>query len=321
MDRREREKLYRKKILFVAGAHVTEIHSELYCPQCVKLSESEDMRAITAAIEDADIVYLYEVSAQKRNDLIIRCYTRNKCFYCTMDLADPVIGACKISRDYDSPVLCHDERAGLGVQEAIKRAADVLCSLLALVLLSPVMLIVALGIKAEDGGPVIYRQTRCTKGGRQFQIYKFRSMIPDAEHLSGAVLSNCKDPRLTRIGRILRNTKIDELPQLINIIKGDMSIVGPRPERPELIEEAVKNTPEFLLRMRVKAGLTGYAQVYGNYNTEFAEKLKWDLLYIENWSLLRDLKMILLTIPVTMRKENHEDHSKWEVDRAVLEER
>jgi lipopolysaccharide/colanic/teichoic acid biosynthesis glycosyltransferase len=188
----------------------------------------------------------------------------------------------------------------------VKRGFDIVCSAIALVLLSPLFLAAAIGIKAEDHGPVIYKQLRCTRDGREFWIYKFRSMVQNSEP-DGARLAENNDVRITKIGRYLRNSKIDELPQLINILKGDMSLVGPRPERPELIREIVKQVPEFSYRMKVKAGLTGYAQVQGNYQTSPLDKLKWDLIYINNYSLFLDFKIILMTPFVIFLQNNRED--------------
>ncbi|RHO31946.1 sugar transferase [Roseburia sp. AM16-25] len=153
----------------------------------------------------------------------------------------------------------------------------------------------------SDGGDVFYRQTRCTKDMRNFEIIKFRSMIMGAEEKSGPQIAGKKDERMTRVGYVLRKFKIDELPQLINIFRGDMSFVGPRPERPEIIAEIVEDVPEYTFRATVPAGLTGYAQVHGDYHTEFLDKLKWDLMYIENHSLMLDLKIILMTVPVVLR--------------------
>lgn len=172
-------------------------------------------------------------------------------------------------------------------------------------ILSPVYLITALAIKIYDGGPALYSQVRLTEGHREFKIYKFRSMIVDAEK-HGARLAAQNDNRITPIGKIIRATRLDELPQLFNILKGDMSIVGPRPERPEIEEKYLKELPEFGLRLRVKAGLTGYAQVFGKYNTTPEDKLKLDLLYINQRSLLLDLKLILYTIKILFIPESTE---------------
>ena len=185
-----------------------------------------------------------------------------------------------------------------------KRLCDVVLSATALILLSPALLLTALAVHA-DGGPVLYRQKRLTKDGKVFEILKFRSMIVDAEKCSGAVLSAGKDdPRITKVGKVIRALRIDELPQLWNILVGDMSIVGPRPERPEIAAEIEKKLPEFALRLQVKAGLTGYAQVYGKYNTTFYDKLLMDLMYISHPSILEDLTIMLATIRILTDKES-----------------
>ena len=247
-------------------------------------------------------VYLVDISAELRNDLMKICYEKGKIVFFTTKLSDILLRASGMTQDGDTPI-CYCELFGIGTVAAmIKRAFDIICSLLALFVLSPVFLIVVLLIKLEDGGPAIYKQTRCTTNQKTFQIYKFRSMRIDSEK-DGIRLSVEGDARVTRIGKWIRHLKIDELPQLVNILKGDMSIVGPRPERPELIEQTIKEVPEFALRMKVKAGLTGYAQVRGCYNTDFLDKLKWDLMYIENYSFLLDIKIIIMTIFAIFRKD------------------
>ncbi|EEG72135.1 bacterial sugar transferase [[Clostridium] hylemonae DSM 15053] len=187
----------------------------------------------------------------------------------------------------------------------VKRLSDILLSLTGLVLLSPILGIVALCIKLYDGGPVFYKQTRLTEGHKIFEIYKFRSMVVDAEK-GGARLASRNDNRITPVGKFIRMTRIDELPQLINIIKGDMSVVGPRPERPEIEAKYLKELPEFELRLKVKAGLTGYAQVFGKYNTTPYDKLRLDLLYINEQSVLLDLKLIVWTIKILFIPESTE---------------
>ena len=167
----------------------------------------------------------------------------------------------------------------------------------------PVMLFTAAAIKLYDKGPVFYKQIRCTKYEREFEIYKFRSMIVNAEGDGVAKLAKENDERITPVGKFIRATRVDELPQLFNIIKGDMSFVGPRPERPEIMKQYCEEMPEFPFRTRVKAGLTGYAQVYGKYNTTPYDKLKLDLFYIENYSLWTDIKLILMTVKTVLKKE------------------
>lgn len=188
-----------------------------------------------------------------------------------------------------------------GISAFIKRALDIIFAAVFLVVLSPLFVVIAICVKADGGGRVFYCQTRCTRDMRQFRIFKFRSMESGAKEESGAHLAERNDPRMTRVGRFLRKYKLDELPQLINILKGDMSWVGPRPERPERMREIMTELPEFEHRTAVKAGLTGYAQVRGGYYTAPRDKLKWDLFYIEHYSLLLDLKILLMTVPVVWK--------------------
>ena len=178
-----------------------------------------------------------------------------------------------------------------------KRAFDIVVALTALIVLSPVMLVTALAVKLGDGGPVFYRQTRLTKDGKTFSLLKFRSMRVDAEADGVARLSTGnQDPRVTPVGRVIRKYRIDELPQLLNILAGDLSVVGPRPERPEIAAEYEKTLPEFRLRLQVKAGLTGYAQVCGRYNTDPYHKLQMDLMYIAHLGFLEDLRICFATV-------------------------
>jgi exopolysaccharide biosynthesis polyprenyl glycosylphosphotransferase len=278
---------------------------------CV-ITSQDGYEAALEKIRENETVFLSDIPADERNALLKFCYDQGKEVYCTTKLSDIIVRGCELAQYRDQPVI-FSKRFGIGIgNRALKRVLDVVCSLVLLIVLSPVFLVVAICIKLEDHGPVIYRQTRCTKDMKQFEIYKFRSMIPDAEKAHGAQLATENDKRLTKTGRFIRNVKLDELPQLVNILKGDMSFVGPRPERPELIAEALKNIPEFALRTKVKAGLTGYAQVMGNYNTDFLDKLKWDLMYIENYSVFLDFKIVLMTFFAVFRRENNEDFSKWE---------
>ena len=189
----------------------------------------------------------------------------------------------------------------------VKRCMDMILSAMALLITFPLMLLVAAAIKLEDGGPVFYRQVRLTQGGRAFDTLKFRSMRVDAESDGVARLSSGDaDDRITSVGRWIRKTRLDELPQLLNILKGDMSIVGPRPERPELTEEYAKIMPEFKLRLLAKAGLTGYAQVYGKYNTTPSDKLRMDLMYMLRPSIVEDLRIMFATVKILFMKESTE---------------
>jgi len=179
---------------------------------------------------------------------------------------------------------------------------------------------VAIAIKLEDGGPVFFKQKRLTRYGREFDILKFRSMIVDAEKYAGAVLATDNDPRITKVGRVIRATRLDEIPQILNILKGDMSIVGPRPERKVIADEYCKDIPEFDYRLKVRGGLTGYAQIYGKYNTSAYDKLRLDLMYIENYSLLLDIKLIILTLRIIFSKESTEGIDKQQENQRKIEE-
>ena len=188
-----------------------------------------------------------------------------------------------------------------------KRVIDIIISALALVILSPIFLVTAIVIKATDHGPVFYKQVRLTKNGKEFKILKFRSMRVDAEKDGVARLSTGdKDDRITPVGRIIRTCRIDELPQLINILKGDLSVVGPRPERPEIAAQYCEEMPEFNLRLQAKAGLTGYAQIYGKYNTTPYDKLVMDLMYIAHPSIIEDLKIMFATVKILFMPESTE---------------
>ena len=183
---------------------------------------------------------------------------------------------------------------------------DIVLSLLGIFIASPLMIITAIAIKLYDGENVIHKQVRLTQGGKEFEVYKFRSMIKDAEKDGIARLSAEGDVRVTPIGKVIRKTRLDELPQLFNILKGEMSLVGPRPERPQIAEEYRAYMPEFDYRLKVKGGLTGYAQIFGKYNTTPYDKLKLDLMYIENYSVWLDLKLIIMTIKIVFMKESTE---------------
>lgn len=211
----------------------------------------------------------------------------------------------------------------------IKRLFDIVASSIALVILSPVFLLTALAIVLEDGGPVFFTQQRAGKDMKSFKIYKFRSMYRNAEaqfermqaqnEQTGHAFKIKDDPRITHVGRFIRRYSIDELPQLFNIIKGDISIVGPRAERPEIAAEYEKTLPEFALRLQVKAGLTGYAQVYGKYNTTPYDKLLMDLMYIGNASILEDIRIIFATVKILFLPESTEGVAEGQTTAMIKE--
>ena len=259
-----------------------------------------------------DAVIINDVPAQIRNDLLKFCYRNRIRTYVSPKVTDIInMGATNISL-FDTPLLLVRGKGLSYTQRAVKRVMDLSMSLVALVVASPIMLLVAVAIKLEDGGPVFYKQERVTRGGKVFKIYKFRSMIVDAEKEGMSIPATDHDPRITKVGRLIRATRIDELPQLLNILKGDMSIVGPRPERVEHVQKYTEEIPEFSFRLKVKGGLTGYAQIYGKYNTTPYDKLRLDLLYIEKYSLLLDIKLILMTLRVMLKKESTEGFAESE---------
>ncbi len=248
-----------------------------------------------------------------KDRLMKYCYSRSIRVYLMPKIPDVLIKGSDQMHLFDTPIFLTREYALTVEQRLAKRVIDIVCSLLLLVIASPFMLVTAVVIKCYDGGPVLYKQIRCTMGGREFAIMKFRSMRVDAEKDGVARLAAKNDSRITPIGKFIRAVRIDELPQLFNILKGEMSFIGPRPERPEIIAQYVEEMPEFVFRMKVKAGLAGYAQVYGKYNTTPYDKLKLDLSYIENYSVWLDLKLMLLTLKILIKPESTEGIDKSQV--------
>ena len=255
-------------------------------------------------------VMIGDMPSHERNLLVKYCFEKNIRCYCSPKISDIMIMSSEKMHMFDTPLLLFRNRGLTVEQQAFKRMFDILCSLL--------MLVISLLVKGYDGGPVFYKQERLTQDGKIFLVYKFRSMRVDSEK-AGARLAMKNDDRITPVGRVLRNIHFDELPQLLNIIKGDMSLVGPRPERPEIAAEYEKEIPEFSYRLKVKAGLTGYAQVYGKYNTTPYDKLKLDLTYIENYSFFLDLQLIATTVKILFQKENTEGVEQWQVTAATKE--
>ncbi|MCR4904216.1 MAG: exopolysaccharide biosynthesis polyprenyl glycosylphosphotransferase [Butyrivibrio sp.] len=241
-----------------------------------------------------------------RNTILKFCAAKNIPVYIRPNIGDYLIGDAKEMQMANLPVMVYERNSEDIGYIALKRLFDILLSLLGLVVASPIMLITAIAIKVYDGGPVFYKQIRLTKNRKEFYVYKFRSMKVDAEADGKARLASVGDDRITPVGKFIRATRIDEIPQIICILKGDMSIVGPRPERPELCIVNEETMPEFALRTKVKAGLTGYAQVYGKYNTEPYDKLQMDLMYISNQSIITDFKIILATVKILFMPESTE---------------
>ena len=273
------------------------------------VSMDQGLDKVLEMIPNFDGVVICDVSAKERNDILKYCYMHEVETYITPKISDVIIQGGTGIHQFDTPLIMI-KTTGLAPEQAfLKRLCDIVFCVIAAVVLSPLMLIVALAIKIEDGGPVFYKQARVTKDGKVFDILKFRSMIVNAE-AAGVKPATDHDDRITKVGRFTRATRIDELPQIFNIIKGDMSIVGPRPERVEHVAKYTDEIPEFELRQKVKGGLTGYAQIYGKYNTSAYDKLKLDLMYIENYSFLLDVKLVLMTIRIVFKKESTEGFDK-----------
>lgn len=270
-------------------------------------------------VDRNEVVLLYSVSPQVRKRFMELCIERERDFYFTPGIEDILCEGTSAKHLLDTPLLKYDYTYRRQGYRIVKRIMDIIFSVFFLLLLSPVMLVTAIAIKVQDSGPVFFVQERCTRDARIFKILKFRSMVVDAE-AHGAKPSTEDDDRITRVGRTIRKYRIDEIPQFINILKGDMSFVGPRPERIEHVEQYTKELPEFRYRLHVKGGLTGYAQIFGKYNTSAYDKLRLDLMYIENQSLLLDLKLVLLTIRTVFQKESTEGFAKEQsrrMNRAV----
>ena len=300
---------------------------------CSSISCDEDIEKIKEQILRYEAVIISDVPSVMRNKLLKFTLDKSIRAYITPKLSDIIIRGSEDFNLFDTPLLLNRNEGLSFEQRFIKRCFDLIMGIVALLVLSPFMLIAALAVKLYDRGPVFYRQERLTIGGKSFYVFKFRSMVVDAEK-HGAQLAGKNDDRITPVGRFLRRIRFDELPQLLNIIKGDMSFVGPRPERPQFCKKYEKTMPEFRYRLKVKAGLTGYAQVMGKYNTTPYDKLKLDLMYIENQSFLMDLKIILMTIKIVFvpdategitgdqvetRRELHPQRDERELDKILKE--
>lgn len=277
--------------------HARKFHIEKRVP----VSESDDLEELLKGFE---AVFVTGVEEALRSRIEKYCVEHDIRCYIMPHVGDVLMMGATHMESFSVPVL-RVTRAELSIGYAfIKRGFDILCSLAGIIFLSPFMLLTALAVKLYDGGPVIYKQIRITKDRREFYIYKFRSMRVDAERDGVARLASAQDDRITPVGKVIRACRLDELPQLFNILRGDMSIVGPRPERPEIAEQYEKLMPSFSLRLQVRAGLTGLAQVYGKYNTDPYDKLRMDLMYINKMSLLEDLRLMFATVKVLFLKES-----------------
>lgn len=286
---------------------------------CEMVNMDCGLETVYERISKYEAVIIGDIPSQFRNQIMKYCFDQSIRTYMLPKISDIILRGSDDIHLFDSPLLLARNNGFTFEQKVMKRATDIAVSLFLLILLSPIMLVTAIAIRLYDGGPSIHKQTRLTMGGREFDVYKFRSMVVDAEKDGIARLAAEGDVRVTPIGKVIRRTRVDELPQLFNILKGEMSLVGPRPERPQIAEEYRTYMPEFDFRLKVKGGLTGYAQIYGKYNTTPYDKLKLDLMYIENYSFRLDLKLIMMTLKVVFMKESTEGVAEGQIT-ATLEE-
>lgn len=287
---------------------------------CEMVNINKGMNYVAERMAAYDAVIIGDIPCQARNHILKYCFEHSIRTYMLPKISDIIMRGADDINLFDSPLLLARNQGFTFEQKAMKRMMDIVLSFIGIVVTFPLMLITALAILIQDGAPVIHKQTRLTMGGKEFCVYKFRSMIKDAEKDGVARLSAEKDVRVTPVGRIIRRVRLDELPQLFNILKGEMSLVGPRPERPQIAAEYREYMPEFDYRLKVKGGLTGFAQIYGKYNTTPYDKLKLDLMYIENYSLRLDLKLILMTFKILFMKESTEGVAEGQTTAALEEE-
>ena len=321
--------------VIVCGDDISSQEMGLYIDKlCEKYSHLFDIKAIVKESqmpvdklgnrERYSTVMLYEVSSGYKGAAIKHCIETDQNIYFTPSVEDILIANCEPRHLLDTPLMKYDYTYRSTMTAVVKRVIDVVVSLVGIIVTSPIMLITAIAIKLEDKGPAIFKQKRCSLGGKEFNIYKFRSMTV-AQEKEGVKLATVGDNRITKVGKVIRKFRIDELPQMFNILFGHMSIVGPRAMSSGIVAECTEVLPEFALRARVKAGLTGYAQVYGKYNTTPYDKLKLDLHYIEHYSFWLDIKLILMTFKIIFDKENTEgvekDQKTATITKDVLREK
>ena len=265
---------------------------------------------IRARIRKAEVVFLGDIPETDKDTLLKYCYARHKDIMCKAELQEAILCNGRPAIVDDAPFLEIEYYKMSFFQRMIKRAGDITISLISLLILSPLMAVIAAAIKLEDKGPVIFNQKRLTIGGKKFIIHKFRTMKPEASQENLPVSIAVNDPRITRVGRILRRFRLDETPQFFNVLKGEMSLVGPRPEMISNVNRYKTERPDFVYREKMKAGITGYAQIEGRYNTTAEDKLMLDLMYIESFSIWLDVKLLMRTVTVLFKKESTKGFEK-----------
>lgn len=300
-DQADADRLYSK----IQG-QLKELHLEYKGYTC-----SQDIRRIYQLINRCtEVLVSSSVSDTAKSDILLYCTSKDKTVYIVPQFSDLVQAKYRVIQFYDMPTFMIDNLGLTFQQRLLKRVFDIGFSILALLLTLPFQLIIGLIIRMTSKGPVLYSQERITLSGRVYRVYKFRTMVDQAEERFGAFQSNKNDPRVTRFGRLLRNTRLDELPQFLNILRGDLSVVGPRSDRPTTIGQFEDDIPGYGQRLKVKAGLTGLAQIYGKYDTDPEDKLRFDMMYIKNYSFLLDIKIILQTIRAMIPKNIYTEIEK-----------
>ncbi|MGI6423710.1 MAG: sugar transferase [Tepidanaerobacteraceae bacterium] len=286
------------------------------------IMESDDINTIREAISMVDIVCLCPgLSQELKSKVSVMALEKRKKILLIPDLYEVFLAKSIYTQIDDKPVFELIDLTLTREQMAVKRFFDILVSVLGIIIASPIMVIIALLIKTTSPGPILYTQERVGLYGKTFKLYKFRTMIDGAEKHTGPVLATENDTRIIPVGRFLRSTRLDELPQLFNVLKGEMSLVGPRPERPFFVKQFKNENPHYKYRHIVKPGITGLAQVMGKYRTSVDDKLRYDLIYIRNYSFLQDLRIIFLTIKVVFVSDSSRGRDEIEeFDNTLLKE-
>ena len=284
-----------------------------------KIDYREGVDVVVNCAKQSEAVILCDLPSEIRNTILKFCYSQSIRVYVTPKLSDIIIRSAEDSHLIDSPLLLSRNNGFTFEQRFFKRSVDIVLTLALLFVFSPIMIVTALAIKLYDRGPVLFLQERYTKGEQKFMIYKFRSMKINSDSIK-YVPTMEDDPRVTPVGKVIRQLRIDEMPQFFNILKGEMSLIGPRAESVKLTDAYVRDIPEFKYRLKVKSGLTGYAQVHGKYNTTPYDKLKLDLMYIQNYSWLMDMEIIFLTVKILFMKDSTEGFTEEQCATLDIEE-
>ncbi len=315
-----------KKLLVIGSRNqVDQALEKLMCLpkgifEVTRVLDPEKVDQLPDWLDKVDAVLITGALAMDQKNWIVReSFEQNKEVFIVPDLYEIILTRAAMTQVHDTPVIeCHDMQMTF-LQQFMKRVCDLLFALVVAVPALPLLAISSLAVRLTSPGPVIYSQDRVGYRGRVFTLYKLRTMIVDAEEQSGPVLSMEEDDRVTPVGRFLRATRLDELPQLYNVLRGDLSLVGPRPERPYFVKQFEREIPEYKLRHLVKPGITGLAQVNGYYATNSQDKLRYDLYYLSDYSILMDLKILLLTIPTLFNREAARGISKKTVEKEAVE--